>query len=84
MAGAGGWDPLVGSEIHGFLTYPDLNYEKLVAEAAARWFRPNEIYAILANHARFKIHAQPVDKPGILVHRLRNNVMVDFAMVLRC
>ncbi|KAB8105443.1 hypothetical protein EE612_039305 [Oryza sativa] len=63
MAGAGGWDPLVGSEIHGFLTYPDLNYEKLVAEAAARWFRPNEIYAILANHARFKIHAQPVDKP---------------------
>ncbi|XP_006658566.1 calmodulin-binding transcription activator CBT [Oryza brachyantha] len=63
MAGGGGWDPLVDSEIHGFLTYADLNYEKLVAEAAARWFRPNEIYAILSNHARFKIHAQPVDKP---------------------
>uniref|UniRef100_A0A0D9WYY6 CG-1 domain-containing protein n=1 Tax=Leersia perrieri TaxID=77586 RepID=A0A0D9WYY6_9ORYZ len=63
MAGAGGWDALIGSEIHGFLTYADLNYEKLVAEAAVRWFRPNEIYAILANHARFKIHAQPVDKP---------------------
>lgn len=47
----------------GVCVVVDLNYEKLVAEAAARWFRPNEIYAILANHARFKIHAQPVDKP---------------------
>ncbi|KAG8080521.1 hypothetical protein GUJ93_ZPchr0007g6048 [Zizania palustris] len=63
MAGAGRWDPLVGSEIHGFQTYADLNYEKLVAEAATRWFRPNEIYAMLMNHATFKVHAQPVDKP---------------------
>ncbi|KAL5197132.1 hypothetical protein ABZP36_000644 [Zizania latifolia] len=63
MAAAGRWEPLIGSEIHGFQTYADLNYEKLVVEAAARWFRPNEIYAMLANHARFKVHAQPVDKP---------------------
>ncbi|KAL6639293.1 hypothetical protein ACP70R_023023 [Stipagrostis hirtigluma subsp. patula] len=61
--GAGGRDPLVASEIHGFLTCADLNFEKLVEEAAARWFRPNEIYAVLANHARFKVHAQPIDKP---------------------
>ncbi|KAL5197714.1 hypothetical protein ABZP36_001226 [Zizania latifolia] len=63
MAGARRWDPLIGSEIHGFRTFADLNYEKLVAEAATRWFRPNEIYAMLANHATFKVHAQPVDKP---------------------
>ncbi|XP_062190672.1 calmodulin-binding transcription activator CBT-like [Phragmites australis] len=60
---AGGRDPLVASEIHGFLTCADLNFEKLMAEAAGRWFRPNEIYAVLANHTRFKVHAQPIDKP---------------------
>jgi len=32
-------------------------------EAGTRWFRPNEIYAVLANYARFKVHAQPIDKP---------------------
>jgi hypothetical protein len=41
-----------------------LNFDKLMAEAGTRWFRPNEIYAVLANHARFKVHAQPVDKPA--------------------
>lgn len=56
-------DPLLRSEIHGFITYADLNFEKLKAEAASRWFRPNEIYAVLANHERFKVHAQPIDKP---------------------
>uniref|UniRef100_A0ACD5V1C6 Uncharacterized protein n=1 Tax=Avena sativa TaxID=4498 RepID=A0ACD5V1C6_AVESA len=63
MAGAAGREPLLRSEIHGFITYADLNFEKLKAEAAARWFRPNEIYAVLANHERFKVHAQPIDKP---------------------
>ncbi|TVU39074.1 hypothetical protein EJB05_12477 [Eragrostis curvula] len=61
--GAGGRDPLVASEIHGFLTCADLNFEKLMAEAASRWFRPNEIYAVLANHAKFQIVPQPIDKP---------------------
>ncbi|KAF8700830.1 hypothetical protein HU200_034194 [Digitaria exilis] len=61
--GAGARDPLVASEIHGFLTCQDLNFDKLMAEAGTRWFRPNEIYAVLANHARFKVHAQPIDKP---------------------
>ncbi|XP_066397760.1 calmodulin-binding transcription activator CBT-like [Miscanthus floridulus] len=61
--GAGGRDPLVASEIHGFLTYADLNFDKLMMEAGTRWFRPNEIYAVLANYARFKVHAQPIDKP---------------------
>ncbi|XP_047068881.1 calmodulin-binding transcription activator CBT [Lolium rigidum] len=63
MAGASGREPLLRSEIHGFITYADLNFEKLKAEAAARWFRPNEIYAVLANNERFKVHAQPIDKP---------------------
>ena len=65
MEGAAGRerDPLLRSEIHGFITYADLNFEKLKAEAASRWFRPNEIYAVLANHERFKVHAQPIDKP---------------------
>ncbi|CAN6168130.1 unnamed protein product [Urochloa humidicola] len=62
--GAGARDPLVASEIHGFLTCADLNFEKLMAEAGTRWFRPNEIYAVLANHGRFKVHAQPIDKPA--------------------
>ncbi|XP_039792449.1 calmodulin-binding transcription activator CBT-like [Panicum virgatum] len=62
--GAGARDPLVASEIHGFLTFADLNFDKLMAEAGTRWFRPNEIYAVLANHARFKVHAQPIDKPA--------------------
>ncbi|CAN6199044.1 unnamed protein product [Urochloa humidicola] len=62
--GAGARDPLVASEIHGFLTCADLNFEKLMAEAGTRWFRPNEIYAVLANHSRFKVHAQPIDKPA--------------------
>lgn len=61
--GAGGRDPLVASEIHGFLTCADLNFDKLMMEAGTRWFRPNEIYAVLANYARFKVHAQPIDKP---------------------
>nr|CAB3454335.1 unnamed protein product [Digitaria exilis] len=63
--GAGARDPLVASEIHGFLTCQDLNFDKLMAEAGTRWFRPNEIYAVLANHARFKVHAQPIDKPVV-------------------
>ncbi|KAM3366336.1 hypothetical protein ACQJBY_015648 [Aegilops geniculata] len=69
MAGAAGRerDPLLRSEIHGFITYADLNFEKLKAEAASRWFRPNEIYAVLANHERFKVHAQPIDKPVVLL-----------------
>jgi hypothetical protein len=45
-----------------------LNFEKLKAEAAARWFRPNEIYAVLANNERFKVHAQPIDKPVSMCH----------------
>jgi hypothetical protein len=40
-----------------------LNFDKLMMEAGTRWFRPNEIYAVLANYARFKVHAQPIDKP---------------------
>jgi len=43
--------------------WTDLNFDKLMMEAGTRWFRPNEIYAVLANHARFKVHAQPIDKP---------------------
>jgi hypothetical protein len=35
MAGASGREPLLRSEIHGFITYADLNFEKLKAEAAA-------------------------------------------------
>ncbi|WVZ65971.1 hypothetical protein U9M48_015251 [Paspalum notatum var. saurae] len=61
--GPGARDPLVASEIHGFLTCADLNFDKLMAEAGMRWFRPNEIYAVLSNYARFKVHAQPIDKP---------------------
>ncbi|KAL6862149.1 hypothetical protein ACP4OV_016798 [Aristida adscensionis] len=76
--GAGGRDPLVASEIHGFLTCADLNFEKLVAEAAARWFRPNEIYAVLANHARFKVHAQPIDKPSGTVVLYDRKVVRNF------
>ena len=40
-----------------------MNFDKLMMEAGTRWFRPNEIYAVLANYARFKVHAQPIDKP---------------------
>jgi hypothetical protein len=43
--------------------WTDLNFDKLMMEAGTRWFRPNEIYAVLANYARFKVHAQPIDKP---------------------
>lgn len=32
-------------------------------DAPNRWFRPNEVHAILSNYARFKIQPQPVDKP---------------------
>ncbi|GJN07407.1 hypothetical protein PR202_ga25236 [Eleusine coracana subsp. coracana] len=62
--GTGGRDPLVASEIHGFLTCADLNFEKLMSEAASRWFRPNEIYAVLANYAKFQVIPQPIDKPA--------------------
>ncbi|OAY83213.1 Calmodulin-binding transcription activator 5 [Ananas comosus] len=54
---------LLDGEIHGFHTASDLDVEKLMEDAPNRWFRPNEVHAILSNYARFKIQPQPVDKP---------------------
>ena len=57
--------------------WTDLNFDKLKAEAAARWFRPNEIYAVLANHERFKVHAQPIDKPVSMCFAPTLNLAID-------
>ena len=42
---------------------PDLDIERLMKEAQFRWFRPNEVHAILSNYKHFKIQPQPVDRP---------------------
>ncbi|MCL7029476.1 hypothetical protein MKW94_017712 [Papaver nudicaule] len=46
-------DRLVGSDIHGFITLNDLDKNKLLEDAKTRWFRPNEVYAILCNYKCF-------------------------------
>ncbi|KAJ0979874.1 hypothetical protein J5N97_015348 [Dioscorea zingiberensis] len=56
-------EPLVGAEIHGFHTTADLDIERLMGEAATRWFRPNEVHAMLSNYTRFKLQPQPVEFP---------------------
>ena len=40
-----------------------LDIERLMMEAQSRWFRPNEVHAILSNYKHFKIQPQPVDRP---------------------
>ncbi|XP_057958226.1 calmodulin-binding transcription activator 5 [Malania oleifera] len=54
---------LAGWEIHGFHTPKDLDVRSILEEARTRWLRPNEIHAILCNHAYFKIHVKPVNLP---------------------
>lgn len=54
---------LAGAEIHGFRTVADLDIEKLFEDASTRWFRPNEVHAILSNYTLFKIQPQPIDNP---------------------
>ncbi|RWW48979.1 hypothetical protein BHE74_00044910 [Ensete ventricosum] len=41
----------------------DLDIEKLFEDASTRWFRPNEVHAILSNYTLFKIQPQPIDNP---------------------
>ncbi|CAL9154490.1 calmodulin-binding transcription activator CBT-like [Musa acuminata AAA Group] len=55
---------LAGAEIHGFRTSADLDVDKLMEDASSRWFRPNEVYAILSNYTLFKIQPQPIDNPA--------------------
>ncbi|KAF9619990.1 hypothetical protein IFM89_010606, partial [Coptis chinensis] len=52
-----------GSEIHGFHTIEDLDFEKIMYEATTRWLRPNEILAILCNTNWFQVQAKPVYLP---------------------
>ncbi|KAI3866664.1 hypothetical protein MKX03_034854 [Papaver bracteatum] len=54
---------LLGWEIHGFLTMKDLDIQKLLEDAKERWFRPNEVHAILSNYRCFEIHSKPVNLP---------------------
>ncbi|XP_078148255.1 calmodulin-binding transcription activator isoform X3 [Carex rostrata] len=58
--------PLSGAEIHGFATVKALNIEEKLKKAAAGWFRPNEIHAILSNHNLLKlpVHPEPVQNPS--------------------
>ncbi|THU67301.1 hypothetical protein C4D60_Mb05t23210 [Musa balbisiana] len=60
---AGDSELLAGAEIHGFRTVADLDIEKLFEDASTRWFRPNEVHAILSNYTLFKIQPQPIDNP---------------------
>ncbi|KAF3335518.1 calmodulin-binding transcription activator 5-like isoform X2 [Carex littledalei] len=57
---------LAGAEIHGFATVKALNIEEKLKKAAAGWFRPNEIHAILSNHNLLKlpVHPEPVQNPS--------------------
>lgn len=55
--------PLAGGEIHGFRTLADLDIAKLKEEASTRWFRPNEVHAILTNSTHFTVLPQPVEYP---------------------
>lgn len=48
-----------------FLT--DLDVDKLMEDASSRWFRPNEVYAILSNYTLFKIQPQPIDNPASIL-----------------
>lgn len=54
---------LAGAEIHGFHNTEDLDVEGLMEEAASRWFRPNEVHALLSNYTRFKLQPKPVELP---------------------
>ncbi|CAA3000778.1 Calmodulin-binding transcription activator 5 [Olea europaea subsp. europaea] len=54
---------LAGSEIHGFRTMEDLDINDIMAEANARWLRPNEIQAILCNYKYFTVNVKPVNLP---------------------
>ncbi|WOL00294.1 calmodulin-binding transcription activator 5-like isoform X2 [Canna indica] len=54
---------LAGADIHGFRTLADLDVEKLLEDARTRWFRPNEVHAVLSNYTLFKIQPQPIDNP---------------------
>ncbi|KAL5782177.1 hypothetical protein ACOSP7_007206 [Xanthoceras sorbifolium] len=56
-------EQLVGSEIHGFHTFKDLDVVNMMEEAKTRWLRPNEIQAILCNSKHFSINAKPVNLP---------------------
>eukprot|EP00252_Welwitschia_mirabilis_P011035 TRINITY_DN2481_c0_g1_i1.p1 TRINITY_DN2481_c0_g1~~TRINITY_DN2481_c0_g1_i1.p1 ORF type:complete len:943 (+),score=220.16 TRINITY_DN2481_c0_g1_i1:240-3068(+) len=51
-------------EIHGFFTMKDLDMNAISKEAAHRWLRPNEIYAILCNYEHFHVNVKPVDMPA--------------------
>ncbi|XP_059290371.1 calmodulin-binding transcription activator 5-like [Lycium ferocissimum] len=54
---------LVGKDIHGFHTLQDLDIPSIMEEAKMRWFRPNEIHAILCNYKYFNIFVKPVNLP---------------------
>nr|AXC59789.1 CAMTA transcription factor [Fraxinus velutina] len=54
---------LAGSEIHGFRTMEELDINNIMAEANARWLRPNEIQAILCNYKYFTVNVKPVNLP---------------------
>ncbi|KAG0499049.1 hypothetical protein HPP92_003740 [Vanilla planifolia] len=54
---------LIGGEIHGFRTLADLDITRLMDDATTRWFRPNEIHAILTNYTHFGVQPQPVEYP---------------------
>ncbi|XP_020676808.1 calmodulin-binding transcription activator CBT isoform X1 [Dendrobium catenatum] len=55
--------PLAGGEVHGFRTLADLDITKLREDASTRWFRPNEVHAILTNSTHFTVLPQPVENP---------------------
>ncbi|KAJ4805771.1 calmodulin-binding transcription activator [Rhynchospora pubera] len=56
-------EPLAAAEIHGFRTVADLNIKKLIEEAPTRWFRPNEVHAILCNYTLLRVQPQPIVNP---------------------
>ncbi|XP_042441133.1 calmodulin-binding transcription activator CBT-like isoform X1 [Zingiber officinale] len=53
------------SRINTYLNlFLDLDLEKLFEVASTRWFRPNEVHAILSNYTLTKIQPQPIDNPS--------------------
>ncbi|GLU08470.1 hypothetical protein SLE2022_253820 [Rubroshorea leprosula] len=55
--------PLVGSEIHGFQSWEELDVKSIMEEAGSRWLRANEIHAILCNYKHFQVKIKPVHLP---------------------
>lgn len=56
--------PLVGSEIHGFRSWQELDVKSIMEEAGSRWLRPNEIHAMLCNYKYFTVNVKPMNLPS--------------------